>query len=71
MIQFVLLFVMNSSTPAFLGEYSNIESCKNAIYEIYATQTNPPGKRMPELEESINLRISLQKNYVCVPKKKS
>ncbi len=65
---YILVYIL--SAPAFLGEYSSLESCKNAIREIYTVQTNPPNQRLPELNESINLRISMQKSYVCLPKKK-
>lgn len=58
------------STMAFLGTYADMPSCQNAIREIFAQKMNPPGQRLPELEESINLRVSVQKTYLCVPAKK-
>jgi hypothetical protein len=65
---YTLVFIL--ATPAFLGEYMGLASCQNAIREIYSIQANPPGRRLPELEESINLRVSMQKSYVCIPKSK-
>jgi len=64
---YTLVFIL--VTPVYLGEYFNQESCQNAIREIYAVQVNPPNKRLPELEESINFRVSTQKSYVCIPYK--
>lgn len=63
-----LVFIL--TTPVFLGTYSDFASCQNAIREIYSMQVNPPNKRLPELEESINFRVSTQKSYVCIPNKK-
>lgn len=65
---FTLIFIVAS--PVFLGTYFDFPSCQNAIREIYAMQVNPPNKRLPELEESINFRVSTQKSYVCIPNKK-
>jgi hypothetical protein len=65
---YTLLFI---SSMAYLGTYADLPSCQHAIREIFATQTNPPGKRLPELEESINLRVNTQKTYICVPTKKN
>ena len=65
---YTLVFIL--VTPVYLGEYFNQESCQNAIREIYSLLANPPGKRLPELEESINIRLSNQKSYVCIPHKK-
>ena len=65
---YTLVFIL--VTPVYLGEYFNQESCQNAIREIYSLLANPPGKRLPELEESINIRTSNQKSYVCIPNKK-
>lgn len=65
---YTLVFIL--VTPVYLGEYFNQESCQNAIREIYSLLANPPGKRLPELEESINIRVSNQKSYVCIPHKK-
>ena len=65
---YILVYIL--SVPAFLGEYSNLESCQNAIREIYTLQGNPPGQRLKEAEESITFRVSTQKSYGCIPKKK-
>ena len=64
---YTLLYI---ASMTFLGNYADLPSCQNAIREIYATQANPPGRRLPELEESINIRISTQKTHICVPVKK-
>ena len=64
---YTLIFIL--AAPVFLGTYSDLASCQNAIREIYAVQVNPPNKRLPELEESINFRVNTQKSYVCIPYK--
>ena len=64
---YTLLYI---TSMTFLGSYADLPSCQHAIREIYATQVNPPGRRLPELEESINTRISTQKTHICVPVKK-
>ena len=65
---YTLVFIL--TTPVFLGEYFDLASCQNAIREIYTLQANPPGQRLKEAEESITIRVSTQKSYVCIPKKK-
>jgi hypothetical protein len=55
---------------AFMGTYADLPSCQNAIREVYTLQLNPPGQRLPELNESINLRLATQRVFVCVPVKK-
>lgn len=66
---YTLVFIL--ATPVFLGQYFDLASCQNAIREIFTVQVNPPNKRLPELEESINFRISTQKSYICLPNKKA
>jgi len=65
---YTLIFV---SSMALLGTYDDLPSCQNAIREIFAQKMNPPGQRLPMLDESINLRVSIQKTHLCVPAKKS
>ena len=64
---YTLLFVTNM---AFLGTYADLPSCQSVIREIHAQKLNPPGLRMAELEESINIAVKMQKSLLCVPVKK-
>jgi hypothetical protein len=65
---YTLIFVSNF---LFLGTYADLYSCQNAISEIYTQKANPPGMRLPELEEGINITIKTQKQLLCIPVKKS
>lgn len=65
---YTLIFVSNF---LFLGTYADLYSCQNAIREIYTQKANPPGMRLPELEEGINITIKTQKQLLCIPVKKS
>jgi hypothetical protein len=64
---YTLLYI---STMAFMGTYADLPSCQNAMREIITVQMNPPNQRMPEVNESINLRLANQRFFVCVPVKK-
>lgn len=66
---YTLIFIA-LATPAYLGTYANIESCQNAIREIYLAKSNPPNQRLKEVEESIQIRMGMQKEYICIPSKK-
>lgn len=61
---FTLVFLANMS---LLGTYANMASCQNAIHEIYSAKLNPPGMRMPEVEEAIKVRMKYAKEYACLP----
>jgi hypothetical protein len=61
---FTLVFLANMS---LLGTYANMASCQNAMHEIYAIKLNPPGMHMPEVEESIKLRMKYAREYACLP----
>jgi hypothetical protein len=64
---YTLLYI---STMAFMGTYADLPSCQNAMREIITVQMNPPGQRLPEVNESITLRLANQRFFVCVPVKK-
>jgi hypothetical protein len=61
---FTLIFLANMTV---LGTYANMASCQHAMHEVYAVKYNPPGMRMPEVEESIKVRMKYAKEYVCLP----
>ena len=64
---FVLLFV--ATIPfSYLGDYKDSGTCQAAIREIYAQRINPPGQRLKELTETINLAVANQKEFLCVRK---
>lgn len=65
-----LLYIVTGMAPVFLGTYVNEPSCQNAIREIYTLQMNPANQRLPEIEKAVDLKIQLQKNYICVPQQK-
>ena len=66
---YTLLFIMN--TPyAYLGDYRDLASCQNAIREIYTIKINPPGQRLKELEQTIDLQVKNNKEFLCVLKVK-
>ena len=65
-----MVVVAQSQMTFFLGSYNDLNSCQNAIHEIYATRLNVPGQRNPELEKSIQIQMDLKKEFVCIPVKK-
>ena len=62
---YALVFIL--STPAFLGNYTSMNSCQNAIRTIYSARMNPPGQSLPEVEKSINSIMQNKKEYICIP----
>jgi len=64
---YTLIYVANF---VFLGTYADLNSCQNALHEIYATRLNAPGQRNPEVEKSIQIHMKNNTNFVCVPVKK-
>lgn len=49
-------------------EFDSLASCQNAVREIYAQKINPPGQRLKELEQTIDLQVKTSKEYLCVKK---
>ena len=64
---YTLIFVSNF---IFLGTYANLESCQNAIHEIYVMRQNAPNMRDPEVEKSIQIQMQNNTKFLCVPVKK-
>ena len=64
---YTLIFVTNF---VFLGTYADLKSCKNALYEIYATRMNVAGQRDPALEPVIQSRLKSSNAFACIPVKK-
>lgn len=64
---YALLFVALTA-PAFMGDYRDLAACQAAVREIYAQRINPPGQRMKELDQSIDLTVRTSKEYLCVKK---
>ena len=62
---YALVFIL--STPAFLGNYTSMNSCQNAIREIYSGRLNPTGEYLPELDKSIKLIMKNKKEFICIP----
>jgi hypothetical protein len=65
-MKFILISLILSNGWAV--EFDSQLACKNAIREIYAQRINPPGQRLKELEETIDLQIKVSKEYLCVKK---
>lgn len=68
MMSYLLLFILNG--PAYLGDYKDLASCQSAIREIYTVKVNPPGQRLKELEQTIDLQVKNNKEFLCVRKAK-
>jgi hypothetical protein len=73
-MKFILLFVALNQSPTMLGSYDSVNSCKNAIRAIYATQMIVPNLTysQPQLDvinRAIDTQLQFQQEYVCVAKK--
>ena len=64
---YALIFILIGAPPSYLGNYSNLSSCQNAIREIYRTRVTPPGQVLPELEKSITMAMNTKKEFICIP----
>jgi hypothetical protein len=62
-----LLFVL-AGPPAYLGDYKDYPTCRNAIREILAHRINPPNQRLKEFEVVIDLQLKETKEFLCVKK---
>lgn len=49
-------------------EFDSKAACQDAVREIYAQKINPPGQRLKELEQTIDLQVKNSKEYLCVKK---
>lgn len=67
---YILLALAIQGNAAFLGEYQGLAACQKAIREIYLTKWNPLGQRLPEIEKAVDLQLSIQREYTCIPKAK-
>jgi len=65
-----MVMVAQSQMTFFLGSYNDLNSCQNAIHEIYATRLNLPNQRNPDLEKIIQKQMELSREFVCIPVKK-
>ena len=64
---YALVFILVGAQPAFLGNYANLNSCQNAVREIYAGRMNPTGELLPNVDKSINSLIKNKKEFICIP----
>lgn len=64
---YTLILVLGS---AYMGTYADLPSCQNAIHKIYEMKINPYHIQNPEIKKAIDLTVSLQREYVCIPKTK-
>ena len=62
---YTLLYIL--ATPAFLGTYQDLESCKSVVRGIYTARLNMPGVQNIQLDPSIELRIKTSREFLCVP----
>lgn len=65
-MKFILISLILSNGWAV--EFDSQSACQNAVREIYAQKINPPGQRLKELEQTIDLQIKGSKEYLCVKK---
>jgi hypothetical protein len=73
-MKFILLFVALNQSPTMLGSYDSVNSCKNAIRAIYATQMIVPNlqysqQQLDVINRVIDTQLQYQQEYVCVVKK--
>ena len=73
-MKFILLFVALNQSPTMLGSYDSVNSCKNAIRTIYATQMIVPNlqysqQQLDVINRVIDTQLQYQQEYVCVVKK--
>jgi len=73
-MKFILLFVALNQSPTMLGSYDSVNSCKNAIRAIYATQMIVPNlqysqQQLDVMNRVIDTQLQYQQEYVCVVKK--
>jgi hypothetical protein len=73
-MKFILLFVALNQSPTMLGSYDSVNSCKNAIRAIYATQMIVPNlqysqQQLDVINRVIDTQLQYQQQYVCVVKK--
>jgi len=69
-MKFILLFVALNQSPTMLGSYDSVNSCKNAIRAIYATQMIVPNitysqQQMSVINRAIDIQLQYQQEYVC------
>jgi len=64
---YALVFIMAGSPPAYLGNYTGLNSCQKAIRDIYSGRLNPTGEYLPELDKSIKLIMKNKKEFICIP----
>ena len=65
-MKYILISMILSN--GWTAEFDSMNSCQNAIREIYAQKVNPPGQRLKELEGTIDLQMKTSKEYLCVKK---
>jgi hypothetical protein len=73
-MKFILLFVALNQSPTMLGSYDSVNSCKNAIRAIYATQMIVPNlqysqQQLDVINRVIDTQLQYQQEYTCVAKK--
>jgi hypothetical protein len=73
-MKFILLYVALNASPTLLGSYDSVNSCKNAIRIIYATQMIVPNlqysqQQLDVINRVIDVQLQYQQEYVCVAKK--
>lgn len=72
-MSYILLFVALNQTPANLGSYDSINSCKNAIRAIYTTRMIAPTmqysqQQLTVINRAIDTELQYQQAYRCVAK---
>jgi hypothetical protein len=65
-MKFILISLIVAN--GWSAEFDNLASCQNAVREIYAQKINPPGQRLKELDQTIDLQVKTSREYLCVKK---
>ena len=64
-MKFILIAVLTNTS---LGEFNSIDSCNNAIRDIYSKSMYINNDNRKIINDVINTTMFYQKEYVCVKK---
>jgi hypothetical protein len=67
---YTLLYIASiTSSPTYLGDYTNQQTCQAVIRSIYSTRLYAVGQvKTPEIEKAVDIKMQYQKEYLCVSK---
>ena len=62
---FILLYILVGHAPAQLGTYSSLDSCTNAIRQLYLANIYIAQQLSPEVQKAIDVTMKYQQEYIC------